>query len=302
MRALSRYRDRLLGLGAALGLGLAAAGAFAVPSADFADHVVARVNGTDITRRQLDLAVKRKRVNRFDAEGRHVSSLARTADPQAAPQAQRRQTLELLIDQELLIQRGVSLGLVASDQTVRKALAMAMIERTVAQVLAREPNEDVLRAFYATHRAVFSLPARLRVQQLTFLAAGRAQTAAAALRDGMSFAEARRRFGQPAGAPLPDSLLPAHVLHRYLGPSLTRAALGMKAGEVSAPLASPLGYHILRVAERRAERVRPYPEVKAQVRAEYYRRERDRALERVLDRLRRRATLVLAADAPQPDR
>lgn len=280
MRALSRYRDHILGLGAALGLGLAVAGAFAVPSAGLSDHVVARVNGTDISRRQLD----------------------RTADPQVTPQAQRRQALELLIDQELLIQRGVSLGLVGSDRTVRKALAMAMIDRTVAQVLAHEPDEDVLRAFYATHSAVFSLPARLRVQQITFPAADRAQTAAAALRDGMSFAEARRRFGQPAGGPLPDSLLPAHVLHRYLGPSLTRVALSLTAGQVSAPLASPLGYHILRVAERQAERVRPYPEVRAQVRAEYYRRERDRALERVLDRLRRRATLVLAADAPQPDR
>ena len=280
MRALSRYRDHILGLGAALGLGLAVAGAFAVPAADLADHVVARVNGTDITRRQLD----------------------RTADPQATPQAQRRQALELLIDQELLIQRGVSLGLVASDRTVRKALAMAMIDRTVAQVLAHEPGEDVLRTFYASHPAVFSLPARLRVQQLTFPAAERARTAAAALRDGMSFAEASRRFGQPAGVPLPDSLLPAHVLHRYLGPSLTRVALGMKAGQVSAPLASPLGYHILRVAERQAERLRPYPEVRAQVRAEYRRRERDRALERVLDRLRRRATLVLSADAPRPAR
>lgn len=280
MKALSRYRDHILGLGAALGLGLAVAGAFAVPSAGLSDHVVARVNGTDISRRQLD----------------------RTADPQATPQAQRRQALELLIDQELLIQRGVSLGLVGSDRTVRKALAMAMIDRTVAQVLAHEPSEETLRAFYATHRAVFSLPDRLRVQQITFPAADRAQTAAAALRDGMSFAEARRRFGQPAGAPLPDSLLPAHVLPRYLGPSLTRAALSLTAGQVSAPLASPLGYHILRVAERQAERVRPYPEVRAQVLSEYYRRERDRALERVLDRLRRRATLVLAADAPQPDR
>ena len=280
MRAPSRYRNHSLGLGAALGLGLAAAGAFAVPSADLADHVVARVNGTDISRRQLD----------------------RTADPQATAQAQRRQALELLIDQELLIQRGVSLGLVDSDRTVRKALAMAMIDRTVAQVLAHEPDEDALRAFYAAHRAVFSLPDRLRVQQITFPTAERAQTAAAALRDGMSFAEASRRFGQPAGAPLPNSLLPAHVLHRYLGPSLTRTALGMTAGQVSAPLVSPLGYHILRVAERQAERVRPYSEVRAQVRAEYRRRERDRALERVLDRLRRRATLVLAADAPRPDR
>ena len=54
MRALSRYRAHSLGLGAALGLGLAAAGAFAVPSAGLSDHVVARVNGTDISRRQLD--------------------------------------------------------------------------------------------------------------------------------------------------------------------------------------------------------------------------------------------------------
>ena len=101
------------------------------------------------------------------------------------------------------------------------------------------------------------------------------------------------------GAPLPDALLPPHVLHRHLGPSLTHAALALKAGEVSAPVASPLGYHVLRMAERQDERVRPYQEVRSQVRAGYLRRERDRALEQTLDRFHRHATLVLSPDAPQ---
>ena len=267
MRSLHRYHDRILGLGAALGLLLAAPGAFVAPSADLSAHGVARVSGKEIIRHELDLAV------------------ARTSGPRATTHAQRRSALEFLIDQELLIQRGVSIGVLDSDRTVRKALAMALIDRTVAEVLKHEPSEEALQTFYASHRAIFSLPGRLRVQQLTFSATGdsasahtQAERAVTALRDGMGFAEARQRFGQQLGAPLPDALLPPHVLHRHLGPSLTHAALALKAGEVSAPVAaSPLGYHVLRMAERQDERVRPYQEVRSQVRAEYLRRERDRA-------------------------
>ena len=263
---LHRYRAYSLGLGAALGLLVAATGSFVVPATDFSVHGVARVNGKEITRRELDLAV------------------ARTLGGRPTTHAQRRSALEFLIDQELLIQRGVSIGVLDSDRTVRKALAMALIDRTVAEVLKHEPSEEALQTFYASHRVVFSLPGRLRVQQLTFSATGdsasahtQAERAVTALRNGMGFAEARQRFGQQLGAPLPDALLPPHVLHRHLGPSLTHAALALKAGEVSAPVASPLGYHVLRMAERQDERVRPYQEVRSQVRAEYLRRERDRA-------------------------
>lgn len=292
MTCMHKYRRQTLGLGAGLGLCLAATGAFVSTPANFSTHYVARVNGKEITQHELDVA------------------LARTSGTGLTPatipaHVQHRQALDFLIDQELLIQRGVEIGLLDSDRTVRKALGMAMIDTIVAAVLKQEPTEDTLQTFYASHQAVFRVPSRLRVQQVTFSATGdlslaqtQAEQAAQALDAGMPFPEVQQRFGAAEDVPLPDTLLPSHVLRRHVGPTLTQTALAMQVGEISAPVLSPMGYHILRVAERQAERMRPYQEVKQEVRAEYFRRERDKALDHVLEQLRRESTILLSQDAP----
>lgn len=274
-------RHLVLGIGAAVGIFLAMAGAFVRSSEDLSGNVLARVNGRAITVQDVAFALER-------SAGKNLG-----------------QTLDFLIDQELLIQRGVEIGLLDSDLTVRKAIAMAVIDAIVADVLKREPTEEELRAFYTSHRAGFALPARLHVQHLFVAEDGdphtarvRAEQAAAALAQGMSFSEARERYGDKEGVPLPDTPLPLHVLRRSLGPTLADAALTMRAGEVSSPVRSPLGYHILYLVESLPESVRPYEAVRQEVRAEYFRRKRDEALQRHLDRLRRSATIVLSPQAP----
>ena len=72
----------------------------------------------------------------------------------------------------------------------------------------------------------------------------------------------------------------------------------MRAGEVSPPVQSPLGYHILHLVESQPESGQPYETVRQEVRAEYVRRQRDEALQRQLDRLRQSATIVLSPQAP----
>ncbi len=47
--------------------------------------------------------------------------------------ADKRRLLDRLIDEELLVQRGLELGLASSDGAVRKAVAGAMIESIVAE-------------------------------------------------------------------------------------------------------------------------------------------------------------------------
>src|SRR5262245_21467689 len=101
----------VLGVGAAIGLLLAVAGALAPTASDFSGNVVARINGKAITLQDVDFALERL------TGDRHV----------AATPEERREALQWLIDQELLIQRGVELGLLDSDLTVRKAIAGAMI-------------------------------------------------------------------------------------------------------------------------------------------------------------------------------
>jgi hypothetical protein len=280
---LKQLRPLSLGLGAAVGILLAVTGALAPTRGTLPDNVVARVNDKIITRSDLLVAQ-----SRLAADGRVSSAL--TARPEA---------LHFLIDQELLIQRGVDIGLLESDRTVRKAIATAMIDAVVAKVLQDGPTEEHLRTFFDSHIAVFTVPARMHVQLITFNANGdstraheRAEEASAALRQGMSFADARTRYGDTDSVPIPDALVPLHVLYRDLGPRLTEAALALPARGISQPLLSPSGYHLLHQLEVQPEQIRPYETVRLEVKAEYVRRRRDDALEHYLAQLREKAEIV----------
>lgn len=245
------------------------------------ERVLARVNGTAITERDVAFALER-------SAGSDL-----------------REALAFLIDQELLVQRGVAIGLLDSDLAVRKTIVMAVIETVVAEVVRQEPSEEELRAFYGEHRALFTLPTRLHLQYLFVgengdrqAARARAEQAAAAIAQGLPFSDARDRYGEGGGVLLPDTPLPVHVLRRYLGPTLARIALTLAVGETSPPVRSPQGYYILHLVAAYPEEVQPYATVKQAVKAEYWRRKRDEALQRHIDRLRRSATLVLSPHAP----
>jgi hypothetical protein len=60
----------------------------------------------------------------------------------------RARILDRLVEEELLVQHGLSLGLVASDRPVREAVVRAMVESAVAESASRAPSEEELRALY----------------------------------------------------------------------------------------------------------------------------------------------------------
>lgn len=81
-----------------------------------------------------------------------------------------------------------------------------------------------------------------------------------------------------------------------MGPTALRAAMGLEPGAVSEPVRSGTGFHLLQLLEAEAPAAPPFEEIEPQVRAEWVRRQGDRALRRYLDELRERADLVVAAD------
>jgi peptidylprolyl isomerase len=182
---------------------------------------------------------------------------------------------------------------------------MAVVDTIVANTLAKEPTEAELVSFYESHQAVFTTPAQVRVQQISFSGNGalgkalaQAEKASAAISHGMDFTEARERYGDGNSVPVPDTPLPLPVLQRQLGPMLTSRIQTMKAGDISPPLQSPSGYLIVRLVEWQPEQIRPYQTVSQEVKAEYLRRKRDEALQHYLDSLRQEATVVLSPKAP----
>jgi hypothetical protein len=110
------------------------------------DDAIALVNGRAIREeeyaRALALLAADKRTEITDADRAHV--------------------LNRFIEEELLVQGGITIGLVHSHPAVRQAMTRAMLASIVAESTSEQPSEDVLRTFYAENPTVFVRPLHTR--------------------------------------------------------------------------------------------------------------------------------------------
>jgi parvulin-like peptidyl-prolyl isomerase len=281
----------LLAVGAAAGISLAGAGLLDTPrpGPTLPAGAVAAVNG------QIIRAQEYHRV---------LDALARDRRD-GVDETQRRYVLNRLIDEELLIQRGLELGLAYHDTRVRKNLTTAVIDSIVADYRDLQPTEAELRTFYEEQRQFFAQSELFRARQVwcrilnadqAAAARERAQQAAQRLRSGELFTTVRDELGDAEIAPVPDALLPAAKLADYLGPTALRTLLALEVGEASDPQRSATGYHVLQLVERKAGNPPALAMIREQVLGEFRRRAADEALRSYLDDLRQRAEVVTTTE------
>ncbi len=142
-----------------------------------------------------------------------------------------------------------------------------------AQVSDKEAEE-----FYQTQREKrFHEPKTIKLRHILFLAEGADKSARAAARQkaenilaealkGKDFASLADQYSEdpshPAGGEL-GWFTPGQLL-----PPVEQAAFELRKGEISKVVESPLGYHILKVDDIKAENTKTFTEVKAQIVAE----------------------------------
>jgi parvulin-like peptidyl-prolyl isomerase len=259
------------------GWGLVTSGTTAVT---LPDDMVALVNGEPITAEafaRLEAAVKTER---------RGASL---------DEAQRQRLLDRLVDEELLLQRGIDLGLARHEPSARRAIVSAVVAAVTADAEAAEPDEETLRRFHSDAAERFQRPGRVAVDVLLAStstwpeaqAFQRAVDGARRLRAGDSFESVSQSLGDRQLAELPAGPLPLETLREYLGPSAAQATAQLAPGEVTEPVRGAGGYYVIRLRERMGGETIPFEEVREQVRAEWLREQGERALADYLEELRR---------------
>lgn len=90
-------------------------------------------------------------------------------------------------------------------------------------------------------------------------------------------------------------------------PPFSRAAFSMKPGEVSDPVRTKFGWHVIKVYERKDKRTQTFDEVRGQIHEQLERREQREAVEKLLERLKRKAEIeriegavIVAGDHLEP--
>jgi len=105
--------------------------------------------------------------------------------------------------------------------------------------------------------------------------------------DGLKFAEAATRYSRDASAAQSGRL--GFFREGDLGPEMEQAVARLAEGELSPPVQSPLGIHLILLEERTTGDLRPLEKVQEQIREKLYEEAAERQFEEWRKELRRKA-------------
>ncbi len=208
--------------------------------------------------------------------------------------ADERYVLERMIEEELLVERGVEVGLLSSDKRTRAAIINAMISMITADVEATRPEKEDLIQFYKKHGRYFAATERLRVRQLVVKGGSAKDISDQAyqrIASGEPFNEVRKDLGHNVALSIPDAMLPITKIREYIGPTAVELLKKEVAGFLSRSHIIDGGYRILFLVDKEESTPPALSSIYSQVEAEYVRRQGDHALREYLEWLKGRADI-----------
>ena len=219
---------------------------------------------------------------------------------------QRRKVLQEMIDEELLVQRALTVDFPELDTNVRTALVDGLNAQVSAPILARRVPDAELKAYYNAHASEYGTKGSMQVQDIVLhfggiedadqsLEQAEADAAQAVfqLRSGASLDYVMQHFsfsqGRVKGGEEFDFAAKIH-----LGNKLFAVASTLSDGEVSEPVTDTDGVHVMVMLRRQAPYYTDFDSVRNNVYADYVAAERKRGQEQNVRFLRANAEILLA--------
>ncbi|CAM2152315.1 Peptidylprolyl isomerase [Pararobbsia alpina] len=164
------------------------------------------------------------------------------------------------------------------DEAVRETIVASYLQ-SVAEPPADFPSDQDMQAAYDKNKGAFDVPAAVHVSQIFIAAPASADKATidqarskandlanqahAANADFAALAKANSQDQASAGKGGDMGFVPSTALV----PEIRKATESLKVGEVSKPIQTPTGFHIVKLIETRPASTRSFAESKEQIRA-----------------------------------
>ncbi len=285
----------LFALGTALGLGIAAYGLFNAPGTRIAGvpaEDVALINGRHILRSD------------FITQTQLETSL-----PFAQTTAvQRRKVLNDMINEEILVQRGLEVDLAASDPDVRMAMVTGVQLQVDADILALEPGDEVLQKYYAEHMDKYSGEGIMALRDFVIRpgedlpqgeAMAKAKQAADAFRKGGAADNIAATFGLMDSGKIDRGDTFDFAVKIKLEPALYQAATKLEAHQSSDPIVIAGIVHVVMMEKHDRPAKRTFANVRDAVMQDFKRDEQTRVEQANLQYLKSKADVQLAPEFRQ---
>ncbi len=226
---------------------------FQATSAAEDEPIAATVNGEPITRTEILLALE------------FLPAQFRQLPPEQLFPLIREQ----LIDIKLLANKGAESGLADDPRIAARSEFYTMrltYDYFASEIVESYMSEDFLHESYQKVLDNFPVTEELKTSHILVATEEGAETVVEALEDGEGFAEAARNYSVGPSAPQGGDL--GFIRREQVVPEFGDAAFGLADGEISEPVKTQFGWHIIRAAERRTVQPPSFAEMEARLRAE----------------------------------
>ena len=242
-----------------------------------------------------------------------VDSVLATAPPGVQQQyrsdpEQYRQLVQRLVDSEVLHQAALR-DSIQKDPLYQSELAGRVYELGIRHYYRRqmlrapEPTDSQITAMYESRAAEMEVPGRLRVKHILYATqkranAGRARLVKGAVWDSVAARESKdalsARNGGLLGYITNDSDL---VPGLGKAPAIAAAAFALKEGEISKPIRTEKGWHLVMADDRKEPYRRPLAEVRSQLAAEVKSQLSEQFTQALFDSLKRYTGVTVFDDS-----
>ena len=253
-------RSRVSLVALSLAVGLVPAAAFAEPTASKApaaapadikpDTVLATVNGKTITQEDLSLA---------------GADLGANLPPQLTGKAKDAYLLDYLIDGTLVAQKAVTdKADQAPDFAQRLAYAKEklLMESTLTKIAKTATNDETLHKIYDEAAKAQKPEEEIHARHILVATEGDAQAALKRLKAGEDFAKVAKDMSKDPGSE--GGELGWFTKDRMV-PAFADAAFKLQQDQISDPVKTQFGWHVIQLEGRRQKTFPPFEQVKDQI-------------------------------------
>ena len=291
--------------GTALGLGVAAYGLFSAAGTKIAGvpaEDVALINGRHILRSDFITQAQIETALPYDQTTKE----------------QRLKVLNEMVDEELMVQRGLEVDLAASDPDVRMAEVNGVQLQVDADVLSQQPDDATLQKYYNEHKDKYAGEGIMALRDLTIQvsdtvsledAMEKASKGAAAFRMGKEANDVAATYDLVDSGTLDRGDMFDFAVKIKLIPQLYAAAEKLKTGEASDPIVETKNVvaadnslqkqtivHVLAMEKRQAPEQRNFEDARDAVLQDYKKDEQTRVENANLAYLKGKADIQIAPE------
>jgi peptidyl-prolyl cis-trans isomerase C len=240
-------------------------------------------------------------ISEFDLRWSQMPEYVRKKYPGAEG---RKKFLDELIDREVLLQEARKRG-IDRDRALMERLERFK-ERSILDVLVREEvdarvavSPEDMKAYYDAHLDNFASAEQFRASHILVKTNAEAEELKKRLAQGEDFATVARKTSV-------DTLTKSKggdlgILKKgQAAPEFERVLVALKPGEVSEPVATQFGYHLIKLVDRTTGPALSYEAAKDQVKEQVMIEKKQQRFKELVASLRAQAK-VRVSDAPIPD-